>query len=379
MMAGQHATLSPSSAHIWLNCPPAARLAEQFEDAGSIYAQQGTDAHALCEYKLLKALGHECNDPTEELQYYDAEMEQCAEDYATFIMETLAEAKEVCPDPTVMVEQRLDFSGYVPEGFGHGDCLVIADNSMHVVDFKYGMGVLVAAEHNPQMMCYAIGALELLDSLYDFDTVSMTIFQPRRQNVSTYTIKKAELLDWAENTLKPVAKLAFDGKGEFVAGEHCKFCKAKAVCRKRAEYNQEMARYDFKKPACLENAEIVEILGRLDMLVSWADDVKAYALQEALNGTHYEGYKVVEGRSNRKYTDEDAVAAAVIASGADPYEKKLRMITDMTKLLGTKRFSEILGKLVYKPNGKPVLVKETDERPEYNTAKSDFTGGQENV
>ena len=190
-MAGQHALLSPSSAHIWLNCPPAARLAAQFEDTGSVYAQQGTDAHELCQYKLEQALGRESEDPRGRLAYYDAEMERCSEDYANFVMETVAEIKQTCPDPTVLIEQRLNFSKYVKEGFGRGDCIIIADGTMHVIDFKYGVGVLVSAAHNPQMMLYALGALELLDSLYDFDRISLTIFQPRRSNVSTWEIGRA--------------------------------------------------------------------------------------------------------------------------------------------------------------------------------------------
>ena len=243
---------------------------------------------------------------------------------------------------------------------------------MHIVDFKYGVGVLVSAEHNPQMMLYALGALELLDSLYDFDRVSMTIFQPRRDNVSTWEITKGELLKWATETLMPAAKLAYDGKGEFNAGDHCLFCKAKANCRKRAEYNLELARYDFEKPEVLEDTEIAAILERIDQLVAWAEDIKAFALEEALRGVRYDGFKVAEGRSVRKYTDEAAVAEAVAAEGKDPYERKLRGITDMTALLGKKEFERILGPLVYKPSGKPVLVRESDKRPEYNTATTDF-------
>lgn len=371
-MAGQHALLSPSSAHIWLNCPPSARLATQYEDAGSAYAQQGTDAHELCEYKLLTALGHDCDDPREHLAFYDPEMERCCEDYAAFVMETIAGIKDKCPDPSVLVEQRLDLSRYIKDGFGRGDCIIVADGTMHIIDFKYGVGVLVSSEHNPQMMLYALGALELLDSLYDFDCVSMTIFQPRRDNVSSWEITRDELLQWARETVIPTAKLAFYGKGEFKAGDHCQFCRAKANCRKRAEYNLELARYDFQKPDLLEDTEIAAILDRIDQLVSWADDIKAFALAEALHGVRYDGFKVVEGRSNRKYTDEAAVASAVTAVGKDPYEKKLRGITDMTALLGKKEFERILGSLVYKPSGKPVLVRESDKRPEYNTAAIDF-------
>ena len=369
----KHALLSPSSAHIWLNCPPSARLSAQFEDTGSEYAQQGTDAHSLCQYKVEKALGREVKDPTEGLTFYDAEMEGCAEDYATFVAETISKVKETCPDPVVLIEQRLDFSRYVPDGYGFGDCIIIADGTMHIIDFKYGLGVLVSAEANPQMMCYSLGALELLDGLYDIDAVSMTIFQPRRDNVSTYTISRDELLRWAEETLSPTAKLAAEGKGEYKAGDHCRFCKAKAMCRKRAEYNLELAKYDFEMPATLNDIEIAAILTQVDELVSWAGDLKEYALQQALSGKQYKGFKVVVGRATRKYTDEGAVAAAVESAGFDPYEHKVLGITAMQKMLGKSRFEELLAPYIEKPQGKPTLVPESDKRPAINTAKNDFT------
>ena len=368
----KHALLSPSSAHMWLNCPPSAKLSAQFEDTGNEYAQQGTDAHSLCQYKVEKALGTDAKDPTEDLTYYDEEMEACAEDYAAFVSETLAKVKETCTDPVVLIEQRLDFSGYVPDGYGFGDCIIIADGTMHVIDFKYGLGVLVSAEENEQMMCYSLGALELLDGLYDIDTVSMTIFQPRRENISTYTISRDELLHWADNILTPTAKLAMEGKGEYKAGDHCRFCKAKAVCRKRAEYNLELAKYDFEMPATLDDVEIAAVLAQVDELILWASDLKEYALQQALSGKEYEGFKVVAGRSNRKYTDEGAVAAAVKAAGYDPYEKKLLSITAMTANLGKKKFEEVLGSLIYKAPGKPTLVPVSDKRPAINTAADDF-------
>ena len=228
------------------------------------------------------------------------------------------------------------------------------------------------AENNPQMMCYALGALDTYDGIYDIKAVRMTIFQPRRSNISTFTMKKEYLLDWAENTLKPAAQLAIRGDGDFKAGTHCQFCAVKATCRKRAEYNLELARYDFEMPEHLEPAEISAILPRIDELVSWAGDIKDYALQSALSGTDYPGYKVVEGRSTRKYTDETAVASVVKDNGFDPYEKKLLGITAMTSLLGKKKFEKILGGLVAKPPGKPVLVPETDKRPAMNTASDDF-------
>ena len=367
-----HALLSASSSHRWLSCPPSAKLCAAEANKSSPYAQQGTDAHILCEYKILKTLGHNKTDPTDSLDYFDSEMDDCTDQYASFVMEQLQEAKKLCKDPMILVEQRLDFSQWVPEGFGTGDCLIVSDKVLQIIDFKYGLGILVNAENNSQMMCYALGALDLYDGIYDIEEIRMTIFQPRRNNISTCTMKKEELLSWAENTLKPTAELAIKGEGEFKAGDHCQFCAVKATCRKRAEYNLELARYDFQMPNHLEQAEIAAILPRIDDLVSWAGDVKEYALQSALSGTEYPGFKVVEGKSSRKYTDDAAVASTVENAGYDPYEKKLLGITAMTSLLGKKRFEELLSGLVAKPPGKPTLVPDTDKRPAIHTAKDDF-------
>lgn len=368
----EHAKLSASSAYRWLACPPSVALSEEYPDKASTYAQEGTDAHTLCQYKVEKALGREAEDPVENLTYYNAEMENSAEGYADFVMEKVAAARKHCKDALVMVEQRLDFSRYVPGGFGTGDCVIVADGSLYIIDFKYGLGVIVDAVRNPQMMCYALGALQMFDDLYDIKEIHMSIYQPRRQNVSTYTMTKKALLDWAEKTLKPTAKLAFEGKGEFQAGDHCRFCKAKAVCRKRAEYNLELARYDFAMPSTLEPREIAAILPKIDSLVAWGEDIKKYALDQALSGTTYAGYKVVQGRSTRKYTSEIDVAKAVVAEGFNPYEKKLLGVTAMQAMLGKKRFNEILGKFIYKPEGKPTLVPETDPRPVLNSVVNDF-------
>lgn len=227
-----------------------------------------------------------------------------------------------------------------------------------------------------QMTCglAAIGkVLDIYDGIYDITSVKMTIFQPRRENVSTFTIKKEDLLKWADDFLKPTAELAFNGEGEFKAGDHRTFCKAKATCRKRAEYNLELAKYDFEMPASLSETEIAAILPKIDDLTAWAADIKEYALQQALSGTEYPGFKVVEGRANRKYTDEEAVAFVVKDNGYDPYEKKLLGITAMTSLLGKKKFEELLGALITKPQGKPTLVPASDKRPALNTAKDDFS------
>ena len=367
-----HALLSASSSHRWLHCPPSARLCEGYDDKGSNFAAEGTDAHTLCEYKPRAALGMEAKDPTEDLSWYDAEMEESTTGYAAFVMELVEEAKKNCSDPVVLIEQKLDYSRYVAEGFGTGDCVIIADGTLHIVDFKYGRGILVEAEDNPQMMLYALGALELFDCLYDIDTVSMTIFQPRRGNVSTYTLPKADLYEWADTVLAPAAELAWSGEGEYHCGEWCQFCKAKADCRERANANMELAKYEFKQPPLLTDEEVEEILGRIDELIAWASDIRDYALQAAIGGKHWTGYKLVEGRSNRKYTDERAVVAAVRAAGYDPYEHKVLGVTAMTTMLGKKQFNDILGGLVAKPQGKPTLVPNSDKRPAMTNIINEF-------
>ena len=368
----KHAYLSASSSHRWLACPPSAKLCAQEEDRGSPYAMQGTCAHELGQYLLEKALGRQTRDPTEDLDYYDAEMQEATEAYCSFVMEQVEAAKALCRDPLVCVEQTLDFSKWVEHGFGTGDAVLVADGLLHIIDLKYGVGIVVEADHNSQMMCYALGALDTFGDLYEIDRIRMTIFQPRRENIDTWEIGKDELLRWADEVLAPTAKLAYDGEGEFRAGEHCQFCKIKATCRKRSEYAMELAKYDFADAPTLDADEIAAILPQIDALVSWAEDVKTFALQQALAGEHFPGWKLVEGRSNRKYTDEAAVAAVVTKAGYDPYERKLLGVTAMTKQLGKKKFDELLSGLVVKPQGKPVLAPETDKRPEFNTAANDF-------
>lgn len=371
-MGRKHAILSASSSDRWLHCPPSARLCENYEDKGSDYAAEGSDAHTLCEYRLKLALGLTAEDPIENLSWYNEEMEDCAAGYVSYVLEQVEAAKQTCADPIVLIEQRVDFSRWVEEGFGTADNIIIADGVLKICDYKHGRGVEVSATENPQMMCYALGALELFDDIYDIDTVSMTIFQPRRDNVSTYNIPKEELYRWADEILKPAAELAFAGDGNFLCGEWCGFCKAKHDCRARAEANMELAKYDFKLPPLLTDEEIEDVLARVDDLVSWASDIKEYALQQAISGKTWSGWKLVEGRSNRKYTNEAAVAATVTNAGFDPYEKKLLGVTAMQKLLGKSRFEELLSSLIEKPQGKPTLVPESDKRPAMNTAKNDF-------
>jgi len=369
----KHAYLSASASHRWLACPPSARLCAQEEDKASDYAMQGTSAHELGQYLLEKALGRETRDPTEDLMYYDAEMQEAAEAYCQYVLEQV----NAVENPLVCVEQTLDFSKWVEHGFGTGDCVIVADGLLHIIDLKYGIGVLVRADGedgsgNTQLKCYALGALDTFGDLYRIDRIRLTIFQPRRENVDSYELSKEKLLQWADEVLAPTAKLAYEGLGDFSAGDHCQFCKVKASCRKRAEYSTELAKYEFAEPPTLSPEEIAEILPKVDHLVSWAEDVKNYALGQALAGVEYPHFKLVEGRSTRRYTDEAEVAAIVRAAGFDPYEKKLLGITAMTKQLGKSKFDELLGGHVMKPPGRPVLVPETDKRAVYSTAKIDF-------
>ena len=369
-----HAILSASSSHRWLNCNPSARLEQEFEDQETEAAAEGTAAHALCEHKLRKALKMRSKKPVS--QYDCDEMDDYTDGYVQFVLEQLAQAKLTCPDPQVLIEQRLDFSCYVPDGFGTGDCLIIASPRLHVIDFKYGLGVLVDAYQNPQMMLYALGALRIFDCLYDITEVSMSIYQPRRENVSTWTISVDELMDWAENTLRPKADLAYKGEGEYSPGSWCQFCKAEVKCRARAEAKLDLARFEFAQPPLLSDAEIEEILEKLDDLTKWANEIMAYAQDAAINhGKEWAGYKLVESRTNRKYTDEDAVARAAASAGyRDIYKKTLISITEMEKLMGKQTFKEILGGLIAKPIGKPTLVPASDKRPAITTtgAKHDF-------
>ena len=372
---GKHALLSASSSHRWLNCSPSARLEQEFEDTESTAAAEGTAAHALCEHKLKKALKRRSKKPISE---YDCdEMDTYTDDYVEFVMEAIEEAKQTCSDPLVLIEQRLDFSCYVPEGFGTGDCVIVADGLLHIIDFKYGQGVLVEAEENPQMMLYALGALRLFDALYDIEEISMTIFQPRRDNISTWMITVDDLLSWTENVLKPRAELAFRGEGEYIPGSWCTFCKAAVKCRARAEAKLQLARYEFAMPPLLTDTEIEDILLKLDDLTKWANEIQAYAQDAAINhGKVWHGFKLVESTTKRKYADEDAVIEAANAAGyTDIFRKNLIPITEMEKLMGKKTFNEILGKLVEKPKGKPTLVPASDKRPAITTddATNEFT------
>jgi len=369
----QHALLSASGAHRWMNCTPSARLEQKFDDNSGESAAEGTAAHALAEHKLRRALKMRSKKPVS--KYDSDEMDVYTEGYVEFIQELVAQAKQECSDPVVLIEQRLDFSKYVPSGFGTGDCVIIADGMLHIIDFKYGQGVLVEAEDNPQMKLYALGALDLFDGIYDISTVSMTIYQPRRENISTSIVFKESLYQWAEEILKPTAQLAFDGDGEYCCGDWCQFCRAAVKCRARADEKLNLTRFEFALPPVLTDEDIEEILTLLDDLTSWASDIKAYALEAAVShGKEWLGFKLVEGRSNRRYANEDAVAEVAKAAGyRDIYRQSLITLTEMERLMGKVKFQEIIGSLIEKPPGKPTLVPLSDKRQAINTsAKHDF-------
>lgn len=377
-MPSDHALLGPSSAHRWLSCTPSARLEEGLPDTGSSYATEGTLAHRLGE--LLLRAEYEDADITEELaevqadpQYSPAMMEHI-EGYVVFVGERMADAKSRCADPRLYVEQRIDVSEYVPDGFGTTDCVIIADGLMDVIDLKYGAGIPVSAEDNPQMKIYALGCLLAFSLFYDITAIRMTIYQPRLDSVSTAVIDRDKLEAWAEQFLKPRAAMAYAGEGAFAPGElTCKWCKAGATCKARAEYQLELAAKDFQDAALMDNDEIAEVLERLPGLLAWAKQVKDYAEDAAINhGEKFPGFKVVEGRANRRYVNEGAIARRLKKAGfatADIYKpKELLGITAMEKLVGAKKLAELVGGLIEKPAGSPTLVSVSDKRPELNTA-----------
>lgn len=375
MSGAIHAILSASASHRWLHCTPSVRLEKNFNEETSVFAAEGTAAHELSEHKLRKFLKIKSRKPKSE--FHCDEMEEYTDVYVNFAIELITKVRQSCRDPIVLIEQRVDFSNYVPEGFGTGDLVIVADQTLYIVDLKYGKGVEVSAEENPQMMLYALGALNLFEALYDIETVNMTIVQPRLESISTYEIEVTELITWAEIELKPKAELAINGDGEFVPGEHCRFCRARATCRARSESFLDLARFEFKMPDLLTDSEVEDVLSLADQLSKWAADIYTYATEKSINeAKEWTGYKLVEGRSNRKYSDEASVVEAVTNAGyKDIYKKTLLGITDMEKLLGKKNFETILGNLIEKPKGKITLVSEKDKRKSIkldNTAKADF-------
>lgn len=361
-----HALLSASGSARWLNCTPSPLLEEQYPDTDSEAAAEGTAAHELAEYKLRVLKGSKFQQrPTS--NWDSEEMESHTDDYADHVMATLIRAHDTSPAATLLIEHRLDFSHLVPDGFGTGDAIIIADDTMTIIDLKYGKGVEVSAEANPQMRLYALGALHQFGMIYDIKRVKMVIFQPRLNNTSIDEIDAQELITWGETVVKPTAAIAMAGEGELTPGDWCQFCKHAPACPALAKQYFDVVPMADQQPAApdpqtLSDDQVANIVRWSGDLKKWLTAVEKHALDEANNGKTYPGLKLVEGRSVRKYTDEEAVAKKVEGLGHEPYEKKLLGITAMTKMLGKKTFDTELGEYLHKPEGKPTLVPDSDKR-----------------
>lgn len=371
-MPTQHALLSASSAHRWLHCTGSPLLEKEFPDTTSVYAQEGTLAHELCELKLKKyttvmpkGTYTRAHNKIMKSELWQNEMESTSETYLEYVKGIMLACKIA---PAVLIEKRVDFSRYVPEGFGTADCLILAGDTLHVIDYKHGKGVVVDAGHNPQMMLYALGAMSELSLLYRFKFVHMTIVQPRVNNTSEFTMTADELRDWGESVVKPKAEAAVSGKGEFEAGDWCRFCRAKQQCKTRYEANDSLypelsERHD---PRLITLEELGEYLKRGRDMAAWLEDMKEYALSESLAGADVPGWKAVEGRGSRAFTDTDEAVETLVKNGIDEsvlYERRVLTLAQMEKAVGKKAFGELVGDLVVKNPGKPTLVEESDKRP----------------
>ncbi|MEY8414778.1 DUF2800 domain-containing protein [Tissierella praeacuta] len=378
----EHAILSASGADRWMLCNPSARLEEELAGTTSIFAEEGTFMHSLAELHLSLHISsitkRDFNSKLKEMKenkFYTDEIEKAVEMYVDMVIERINESGK---GSLVLLEERVDFSTWVPEGFGTSDVLIISDNTIEVIDLKGGKGIKVEAEDNSQMKLYALGAINLYGMLYNIEKIKMTIIQPRLDNISTAEMEIEELLDWAERVVKPNAERAFKGEGEYKPSYNsCLFCKAKAICRSRADENLKIACLDFRQPPTLTDEEIVEVLSSIDELVKWAKDVEEYAFKEAVNnGKSWDGFKLVEGRRTRKYSSEEKVAEALLYAGYEEekiFSKSLLSLTKLEKELGKKEFEEILGSLIEVPPGKLKLVPIDDKRVEVkNSAEIDF-------
>ncbi|KQY87059.1 hypothetical protein ASD24_26645 [Paenibacillus sp. Root52] len=385
----KHALLGASKASQWINCPPSARLTEHMPDKRSEFADEGTAAHELselrlerrltvCDSKRRKDLDGKMKTFIDTNLFYGAEMETAVTEYCELVEERFMEAKARSKDAVVLLEAQADFSEWVPDGKGIGDVVLISDGVMEVIDLKYGKGVPVSAFGNPQIRLYALGSWSEYSMFYDIKEIRMTIVQPRLDSVTTDTMTVDELLFWAEEIVRPAAALADAGEGEFKPGDHCRWCKVKGNCRARSDANMAAIAYEFQDPALLDLDEIGAILPIAEQLQSWAKDVQSYAFDQAKTGQRIPGWKLVEGRSNRAISDKD-VAWKVFEQAtleADKYLKprELHGIGELEKRIGKKELSVLIGDLIVKPQGKPVLVVETDRRPELNSVDTDFAG-----
>lgn len=371
-MPTQHALLSASSAHRWLHCTGSPLLEKEFPDTTSVYAKEGTLAHELCELKLKKyttvmpkGTYTRAHNKITKSELWQNEMESTSETYLEYVKGIMLACKIA---PAVLIEKRVDFSRYVPEGFGTADCLILAGDTLHVIDYKHGKGVVVDADHNPQMMLYALGAMDELSLLYRFKSVHMVIVQPRVNNISEFAMTADELVEWGESVVKPKAEAAISGNGTFKAGDWCRFCRAKQQCKTRYESNDSLypelsERHD---PRLITLDELGEYLKRGRDMAAWLEDMKEYALSESLAGADVPGWKAVEGRGSRVFTDTDEAVDTLIKNGIDEsvlYERRVLTLAQMEKAVGKKAFGEIVGNLVVKNPGKPTLVEESDKRP----------------
>lgn len=372
-----HARLSASGSKKWLNCPGSIQMESEFPDKTSAFAEEGTNAHSLGEAKLRLALNQ-----YNRVKYHNAiknleiteDMDDYTDSYKDFVIERFNEAKGKTPDAQIYIEKQLDFSLWVPEGFGTGDAVIIGDGTLEIIDLKYGTGVRVSAKDNSQMRLYALGAVSAFDFLYDIKQIRMTIYQPRIDNISTETISFECLMTWGEEVKTRAERANNDNVTECVAGPHCDagFCKARAVCRAYNEERQRLAQYDFKRPAKLTLDEIADIIDQADKISKWVKTVSDYALDQALNhNVEIPGFKLVEGRSIRKYAKSDEeISKHLMDMGyqeEDITTKSLKTISNMERLLGKKVFNEVLGDYVIKPQGKPTLVHNSDKRPAINS------------
>lgn len=365
-----HAVLSASAADRWMHCPPSARLAERYPQTSSSYAEEGTRAHEIAE-QCLRAFKDGLPEPVYEGD--DLRIRGELQPYIDWIAETYNEYKDKSPDTLMLLETRVDFSSVVPDGFGTGDVIIISSTTLHIIDLKFGKGVPVEAALNPQLMLYALGALNLFEDLYDINLVRMTINQPRLDHISTSFASAAEIRYWGDHKVAPVAKQAYEGKGEFACGDWCRWCPVKN-CKHRASVNQKLIE-DHPDPMVLSKKDLSAILQQLDQVKAWMETLKTYATDQILQGSEIPGWKLVEGRSLRKYVDENKVVAKLKSedyADAVIFEKRLLGITAMEKTLGKKIFNELLGDLVVKPAGAPTLAPESDKRKEYNSATIDF-------
>ena len=373
MANDEHSKLfSPSASARLLTCPGSAKASEGIPDQESLFAAEGHDAHALAEIRLCERLGLQTNEKIEDLTFYNQEMEDYISDYVSYVLEKVASIKKDCPDATILIEQKVAAVRYDESLFGSTDVAIIADKVLTIIDLKYGRGVLVNAKENTQEMCYGLCAMETFGNLYDIEDINLCIFQPRLSNVSEWSLTVKELYKWADEILKPGIEKIRAGSEEFHPSRHCVFCKAKPLCKALRDQNLELAKHEFRPAFLMDDSEIEEVLDKADDFVNWINSVKEFALEDAMKGKKYDHYKLVEGRSNRKYIDETKVINVVKEAGYSPYEEKLLSVTGMQSRLGKARFEELLGNLVVKPRGKLTLVPREDKRPEVNPAAVDF-------